>query len=562
MPDIIDASLFPYSDFNKVNLDYLLDIYNEIQTKLDNGELNGPPGESAYQYAVSKGYTGSEDDFATLMASYATVAAQAANSATLAGNSATAAGNSATLAGNSATAAAGSATLAGNSATAAAGSATLAGNSATAAANSALNAGTSETNCYIAQNNCNLLKTLSESWAVGGTGTRAGEDTNNSKYYANLSANVRPIETKSGSLVTFTDGAENLLVNNYEITINPVQSGTGTPDPGNVRPITGWEGANVHRTGKNLLNPSDAEYENVTISNDGSKLSGTDRIATGYISTAEGTAFTISSQENSGNGARFGFVGIAFFDANKNYLSRVTASSSNNPLIATAPAGARYIRIFEQITNPSAVRPVTPAVFSTYKQQLELGGRASDYEPYTGIVIAITFPTPPGTVYGGVLNVTTGVLTVTHANIASYAGETINEPWISSMDEYSEGVPPTTGAQVVYPLTTPLTYQLTPSEVQTLYGTNNTWADTGDISITYKADPALYTNGKIYDLMLKIAPIENWDTSSTAYSTGKYFWHKGDFCKAKTNIASGATFTLNTNYEVTTIADELYTALH
>jgi hypothetical protein len=28
--------------------------------------------------------------------------------------------------------------------------------------------------------------TLSESWAIGGTGTREGEDTQNSKYYADL----------------------------------------------------------------------------------------------------------------------------------------------------------------------------------------------------------------------------------------------------------------------------------------------------------------------------------------------------------------------------------------
>lgn len=59
-----------------------------------------------------------------------------------------------------------------------------------------------------------------------------------------------------------------------------------------------------------------------------------------------------------------------------------------------------------------------------------------------------------------------------------------------------------------------------------------------------------------------IAPIETGTTASQAYAVGKYFLLNYQLCKAKTAIASGATFTLNTNYEVTTVADELYTALH
>ena len=59
-----------------------------------------------------------------------------------------------------------------------------------------------------------------------------------------------------------------------------------------------------------------------------------------------------------------------------------------------------------------------------------------------------------------------------------------------------------------------------------------------------------------------IAPTENGDTASRAYAQGKYFFRNGDFCKALTAISAGASFTLNTNYAVTTVADELYTALH
>lgn len=67
--------------------------------------------------------------------------------------------------------------------------------------------------------------------------------------------------------------------------------------------------------------------------------------------------------------------------------------------------------------------------------------------------------------------------------------------------------------------------------------------------------------GLPWDLSM-IAPIDNGTTATRAYSTGQYFMHDNQLCKAKTSIASGATFTLGTNYEVTTVAAELYSALH
>lgn len=99
----------------------------------------------------------------------ATNTAAAAQSASEASQSATAAENSATAAGASESAAAGSASQAQSSAAAAAQSATEASQSATAAAGSATTA--------------TDQATLAQSYAVGGTGTRPGEDTDNAKYY-------------------------------------------------------------------------------------------------------------------------------------------------------------------------------------------------------------------------------------------------------------------------------------------------------------------------------------------------------------------------------------------
>lgn len=63
-------------------------------------------------------------------------------------------------------------------------------------------------------------------------------------------------------------------------------------------------------------------------------------------------------------------------------------------------------------------------------------------------------------------------------------------------------------------------------------------------------------------LMGTMFPNENGETASQSYAKGKYFYHNGDFCKAKTSIPTGARFTLNTNYTVTTIAAELFSLLN
>lgn len=98
---------------------------------------------SAYAYAVEQGYTGTEEEFAELMASYATVAQSAAASATEAAQSATAAAGSASSASGSAATATTKASEAASSASSASGSASTASAKASEAATSATNAGTS-----------------------------------------------------------------------------------------------------------------------------------------------------------------------------------------------------------------------------------------------------------------------------------------------------------------------------------------------------------------------------------------------------------------------------------
>lgn len=223
---------------------------------------------TAYAYAVSQGYTGTEEEFAELMASYATVAEEAAESAAEAAASATAAGasetnaassaasagQSATSAGNSATSASGSAvqaqssaTAAGQSATQAAGSATAAGNSATAAAGSASQAAASETAAGASATAAagSATSASGSATAAAGSATEADASADRAQEildsipedYSELSEDVSDLKSATDELeqrVTALDGGDVDL--SYDIVENSYVASTN----GTIYNYNGW----------------------------------------------------------------------------------------------------------------------------------------------------------------------------------------------------------------------------------------------------------------------------------------------------------------------------------
>jgi len=288
----------------------------------------------------------------------------------------------------------------------------------------------------------------------------------NADGYSSVTVAVDGFKRKSiantpTDIASFNDGTANPMPS-LEISIEPVQSGSGDPSPSNVRPISGWSGANVTKCGVNVW---DEEWEVGAISNmNGQNVedSGYFR-AKNYIKVLPNTAYYI--QKNSTD-----ILGLRFYDRNKSYVS--SSPISINGAI-TIPNNVYYLRFVNTSGN-------------IYNHDISINYPSTDtsYHAYNGSTLSIPFHDSsdnPITVYGGTLDVTSGELRVTHANIASYNGETINEPWISSMDAYSVGATPTTGAQVVYPLATPQIYQLTPTQVSTLLNQNNIYADCGQV---------------------------------------------------------------------------------
>ena len=359
----------------------------------------------------------------------------------------------------------------------------------------------------------------------------------------------------------------------------------------NICPISGWNAVNVVRTGRNLLETTlTSQTRNgitYTVNSDGTiQVQGTASalsiVNIGSYVVREDATYYASGCPSGGSASTY----------------RMYCSWGSNEI---GNGSQRELTAGTTVTLQIAIASGI-TINATYKPMFCKLSDGTAYEPYNGD----TYPISLGqTVYGGVLDVTSGVLTINktivdlgtlnwtwnnggwfqtvisdmkYVSVNTEIGNAIAEKYkirkaqgMSTAPNYEFAIDTSNmkvkmpdnseepSGQLVYELATPQTITLTPTEVTTLLGDNNIWADCGDVAVLYRADTKAYIDGTIVDVPLAmIAPIETGTTSSKAYAVGEYFILNGtQFCKAKTAIASGATFTLNTNYTVTTIANEL-----
>jgi hypothetical protein len=221
---------------------------------------------------------------------------------------------------------------------------------------------------------------------------------------------------------------------------------------------------------------------------------------------------------------------LVFFDGNNNVLARNLVVTNGKTLTATAPANTETVL----------------CSLYTYSEagnvQLELGTSATAYEPYVGQTYPATWETEAGTVYGGTLDVVSGVLTVDRAivdmgtlnytydssggrfytSVSGKKNESSDSEMmlaISSMykpmtatafqsnptngtmrgatvggycyfrnNEYTDAASFKTamaGQTLCYELATPQTYNLTPEQVTMLLGNNYLVTEDGTITLTY-----------------------------------------------------------------------------
>lgn len=549
---------------------------------------------TAYGAAVRGGYTGTYEEFCAQQAQYAENARQmeqavsdvrdikesvesavseAEAHATNASQSATNASNSATSASNSAIDASQSATYASQFADNASNSANDASQSASSAQTSANNASTSEQN---AQQSAEDAQDILESVQAEGD-TQIGrvqekadevmdlipEDyTQMQSDIQNMSVEISnngidilkafPTDSTTGDIVSFIDGADDIPVKNLTVNIEPVQSGTGNPSPDNVRPISGWTGAKVTHTKKNLfggeaLKQRLLELGGYTYGDEvdaieigAASLSG--KVLFSEFKSNTRYTFIITCKKASGNTSSN--LQLRYDSGSNTSLYLIESITDKQKIIVTSDADRTLVGLYG--INASRGLIVYPEECGIFEGILT----ESDFVPYQGNTLDIDWTNEAGEVFGGTLNVITGILTKTHVfselpvggwSVSgvnfwrNQSGMSLSTPAkigycshypcatdilgnkviifgksgfstvsrfiirdntfasVSDLEAYlsaqkEAGTPVT----VAYPLATPRTYQLTPNEVKTILGENNIFADTGDVSVEYRADIKKY----------------------------------------------------------------------
>ena len=277
-------------------------------------------------------------------------------------------------------------------------------------------------------------------------------------------------------------------VTNYPLGIKaswgPTQAGSGDPSPDNIRPISGRDSVTVERCGENLLDISqctaankDAAYDmDVSIDDSGLiSISGIPRVTAYAPKATYRILFT-------------------------NQIILATDYKAKTFVVKGAVNGIARIAADKSIVISTPLAPDTP-VDIQLRLMYYVGAEPSTYSPYQGIACDLALPE---TVYGGEVDAVTGAGHKMWENIATYAGETLPGKWISDRDVYAVGATPTVGAQVVYKLAEPVSFEATGGQpVAALPGVNTVLTDADSVTVTGRAD----TIKRITDLEDAVASI-------------------------------------------------------
>lgn len=354
---------------------------------------------------------------------------------------------------------------------------------------------------------------------------------------------VMVTDTANGAIASFPDGSDLLPALSLVANIVPKQSGTGTPSPDNIRPISGWMEVDIKQCAS-LLRPSAPKtvvINGITFQSfgDGSyRVSGTSTaVAFCTVMPFESFEFPSDASYSIYLHNTVATADVSVYFANDNTWIDFWNCNSVNRVISLPQAtltdkscnGIR-IRVKENATVDMTIAPMISKAPTTHTTSL---GR---------------------TVYGGEVDLVSGVLNVTHGievlngtgNYGAYAvaengsfyfipsfydGSNKIVPQSQISDYLPKGNSPQMTSRgiyttamgyfyinlfgtvstlaecksylannpltVCYELATPTTYTLTPQTINTLSGVNNVWADSGDVTIEYYADTKLYIDKKL-----------------------------------------------------------------
>lgn len=240
------------------------------------------------------------------------------------------------------------------------------------------------------------------------------------------------------------------------IPFSPVQDlSNGDPSPSNVCPISGWTGATIKAMGANLLVPDDpnSPSANYTFNSTGRVTYNTEYGA--YQQNAPGVAYT----KHAGQARRL-FIApfpmtitfsVDVYEFGNNYglrfyLSRDGESSSRiTDIHGTTMNQWRHYEYTTTLDKGGYIYLICYTMIYWKNLQVIYQGSTSEYIPYTGTTLPISWQSEAGTVYGGTLTINedgSGTLTQTHVSYTitggftkggdasgTYEGENLWEAW-------------------------------------------------------------------------------------------------------------------------------------
>ena len=403
------------------------------------------------------------------------------------------------------------------------------------------------------------------------------------------------VDSTSGNIASFSDGADGVPLKDLVVNISPVQSGTGDPSPSNVRAISGATECNIVRCGKNLF--GNVQYGKFIANNAVEDRDPAAHWGILYLPTPPGT-YKLSITDLDGY---VGSIAAYVCDENKNITSRYTVINAGGitlpysyTFVSSASTPYFCFSGYNSVANGGVAM-----IGTTAKIQLEYSQTVTDFEAYNGNTYNVSFGSSAGTVYGGTLDVTTGMLTMTWASVnlggfgygggngsyfytsisnKAYGAEnimcsiykTVNTPAVE-MPNYSikggggnnsifimDNRYTTTaelrtaldGINAVYELAQPISVQLDPVTITSLIGNNNIWSDTGSVSsCEYRADTKLYLE--------KLTTPDDDMVANANITSGSYFMVGNSLYLATANIANGGAITPGTNCTATNLAAAL-----
>ena len=317
---------------------------------------------------------------------------------------------------------------------------------------------------------------------------------------------------------------------NYHLQFEKSATATAWQPYSNICPISGRSSVGVNVRGFNLWD--EVWEEGYIAPSTGQNSSASNRIRSkNYIPVKGGESYYFKC----GSGKK---LGLFAYDANETYIGcwsggtwRIsTGTTDDGNAVIAVPQNCAFLRFI-----------CLDSYGGTYLNDISINYPSTDTTYHAHNPESSTHTIPLGTtVYGGTVDLVTGVLTVMYggrdmgsltwnnyksggfrallpnsvqatlstddkrlrttmyqtqasnatltngqASIAGGNLHVVNGNFTTDANAFKTAM---TGQIAVYELATPTTYQLTPTQIHALLGQNNVWADCGNVEVKYKAD--------------------------------------------------------------------------